>query len=109
MALFLKFVGQKFWPEITSNFKGYWYRVAVNEARGMIRSRNRLKEDDVFQDLEVPVPAPGAVDDGEREKLWNVIARLKPDVAPFCFFTTSTDTAMRIPRTCAASREARLP
>src|SRR2546425_6588094 len=45
-TLFLKFVGQKFWPEITTNFKGYLYRVAVNEARGMIRSRNRLKEID---------------------------------------------------------------
>ena len=80
-TLYLKFVGQKFWPEITTNFKGYLYRVAVNEARGMLRSRNRLKEDDVFKDLEVPLPAPDAVDDGEREKLWSAIARLKPDVA----------------------------
>src|SRR6267143_3583157 len=31
-TLFLKFVGQKFWPEITTNFKGYLYRVAVNES-----------------------------------------------------------------------------
>src|SRR2546426_10996790 len=44
----------------------------VNEARGMIRSRNCLKEDDVFKDLEVPVPGPDAVDDGERDKLWSL-------------------------------------
>jgi RNA polymerase sigma factor (sigma-70 family) len=83
-VLFLKFLQQKSWPEVTANFKGYLYRVAVNEARTMIRSRKCLKEDDVFKDLDLELPLPGpdaADDDGEREKLWNAIARLKPDVA----------------------------
>jgi RNA polymerase sigma-70 factor (ECF subfamily) len=80
--LWIKWLKDKTRPSPSTNLKGYLYKAAENEARNFVRSRNSLKEDDVFQELaKVPVAGPDGAHDAEREKLWKAIATLKPDVA----------------------------
>jgi RNA polymerase sigma factor (sigma-70 family) len=78
--LFLKFVQHELRSEIRTNPKGYLHRAAVNESLNLIRSRDRRKETDGVEELEVPEPGTGRVNDNVRNKLRDTFTELKPNV-----------------------------
>ncbi len=78
--LFLKFVQHELRPEVRANPKGYLHRAAVNAALNMIRTRNRRKETDGVEKLELAEPGAVRANDNVQDKLRDTFTELKPDV-----------------------------
>jgi RNA polymerase sigma-70 factor (ECF subfamily) len=78
-TLFLKFVQHELRSEVRKDPKGYLHRAAVHESLKVIRSRNRRNETDGVEELEIPEPRAGWVNDNVRNKLRDTFAELQPN------------------------------
>jgi RNA polymerase sigma-70 factor (ECF subfamily) len=74
--LFLKFVQRELCPEVRKNPRGYLYRAAIHQSLNVIRSRNRRRETDGVEQLDVPEPSTGRVNDNIRGKLLDALSKL---------------------------------
>lgn len=112
-SIFLKLLQRDFSAELKRNPAAYLHRAAVNLSLNVLRSRKRQKVTDGVDLHEVPERAAAedfsAKDDEIHERLMDAISSLKPGRPKFCFFTTSTTTAMPRSRRCWESRGARSP
>ena len=76
--LFLKLVPRELPPEIGTNPKGYLHRSAVHASLNVNRSRDRRKETDGVEELEIADTVTGRANDNVRNKLRDMFAKLKP-------------------------------
>ena len=101
--LFLKFVQRELCPEVRKNPRGYLYRAAVHVSSNIIRSRKRRRETGGVEELEIPEPGAGRVNDNVRKKLRDAFSELQPATLE------SKAIAMRKSHKCWVTAEAKSP